>query len=79
MKSQYIIVKNTYQGNDFIQTSFGVAFVAEEDGQMIVLETISDLTPSFERIERFVKLCNEENLSYLHLKDVAADFVSNLE
>lgn len=42
----------------------------------IVVGYILDLSTDFDKVKQFVKLCNDEGLSLIHLKDVAEDFVN---
>ncbi len=77
MEYQYIVVRNVYQTKNGTRTSFGIAVVSEYDGCLTILESVSDLTPSFEQAEDFAKLCNAEKLEYTHFHDVIEDFLAN--
>lgn len=77
MECQYCVVKTTYMTDKSARDSFGIAAVAEEDGSITVLETISDLCADYEVITRFVQLCNDLKLDPIHLQDVADDFLAD--
>ena len=79
MKYRYIVVHSTYQIENNEQTRFGIAVVSDEGESITILETISDLTSSFESVERLVKLCNKEKLEFVHLNDIVEDFLANIE
>lgn len=68
----YIIIESRYGGF----TTYGIALVACEDGQPIVLQSIPDLSPDRDRVEQFVRLCADLHLSPLHLDDAVADFLA---
>lgn len=79
MKYQYIVVHSTYHIVNKEQSRFGIAVAFDEGEQITILETIPDLTLSFESIGRLVELCNKEKLEYIHLHDIMEDFLANIE
>ncbi len=72
MKYKYITVESIYKINANERKSYGIAIC---DGEQTVLETISDISPNYEAIEKLVNLCNKESLSPCHLNDVVRDFL----
>lgn len=72
MKYKYITVESTYKININERKSYGIAVC---DAEQTVLETISDISPDYEAIEKLVNLCNKESLSPCHLNDVVRDFL----
>ena len=72
MKYKYITVESIYKININESKSYGIAVCDEEQ---TVLETIADISPNYEAIEKLVNLCNKESLSPCHLNDVVRDFL----
>lgn len=79
MKYQYLVVHSTYHLANKEQSRFGIAVAFDEGENVTILETIPDLSLSFERIEHLVELCNNEKLEYIHLHDIVEDFLANIE
>lgn len=71
MNFKYIVISNDYSTESESRVGYGIAAAEDEK----ILESVCDLTPDLERIERLVRLCNEHKLELVHLKDVAEDFV----
>lgn len=54
-------------------TTYGIGAYNSQANEMITF--ISDVFPCKEDAENFVKLCNENELSLHHLRDVIEDFI----
>ena len=55
-------------GNPY--TGYGIAARTEDNGVRITLHRVPDLFPSRRRCERFVRMCNEEQVAPFHLPEV---------
>ena len=75
MEYKYIVVENKYDNGIASRKSFGIAYVEIYDNITIVITSISDITSDRIAIEKFARLCNELQLSIIHLQDVIEDFL----
>ena len=78
MEHKYIVVQSTYKNGNSTRIGFGIAVVEEYDGVTAILESIPDLSPDIEPIERLVEVCNELQLEPVHLQDVVTDFLATV-
>ena len=70
----YGITEEIYTlGNDR-RVSYGIAVY--DSGISTVIASIRDLSPDREAVEELVRLCNQFELSPIHLNDVAEDFLA---
>lgn len=76
IQHKYIVVKSTYKNGAAKRTAFGIAAVEEYDGITTVLESISDISSDAKAVKRLVRLCNEHQLSLIHLREVVSDFLA---
>ena len=60
----------TTEEKDYI--SYGVAVFDENDE---IKAVVCDITPTYETAVRFLKLCEKNKISPLHLKDAAEDYI----
>ena len=56
--------------------TYGIACIEEKDGKRELVTEIPSVTSSLAKAARIVKLCNEEEISPTHLKDVVEDLIS---
>lgn len=73
----YTIIKNTYFLNGEERESYGIAAVDKNDGNT-VLDSVPDISSDMHRVEILTMLCNGFQVSYIHLRDVIADFLGNV-
>lgn len=76
MKVKYIMTKSICFDCAEGRIGYGIAALIRERGVETVVEEYRDISPDFEKVKAFVKLCNRERLSLIHLADVTEDFVS---
>jgi len=57
--------------------SYGIAVcaAARADGQDRIVEVVHDISASKDQMEHFVGCCNQEGLSWIHLRDAVEDFL----
>lgn len=73
---QYILIENNYTVNGVKYTSYGIAIADVSDEYPIIIESIPDISHDKERICRLAELCNQMQLSPLHLANVVEDFLA---
>ena len=61
-------------GNTY--TGYGIEAWTDTDGERKMLHRVPDLFVSRERCERFVHLCNEEELAPFHLLEVVDNILA---
>jgi len=76
MDYHYIAIQQEYGEGGLKKTDYGIAAVTEADGCIVVLQSITAVTPDKLRIQKLVKLCNELELSMIHLEEVVDDFLT---
>lgn len=74
---KYIIIKSSLLCGDILRTCYGIAVVEICDGVPIILQTVSDISASIEKLGELVELCNELDLDPIHLNDVVDDYLAN--
>ncbi|MBQ9112314.1 MAG: hypothetical protein IJY08_01955 [Clostridia bacterium] len=74
--SKYIVVQNTYLNGNASSVRYGLALVEEEDGELTVLESVSDLSPMLERVRELADMCNTLQLDPIHLNEITQDFLN---
>ncbi len=55
--------------------TYGIACVEEIDGKLELIAEMPGITANLKDAQRLVNLCNEGNLSPIHLKDVVDDLI----
>ena len=55
--------------------TYGIACIEEKDGKRELVTEIPSITSSLAEAERLVRLCNEQQLSPDHIKDVVEDLI----
>ena len=58
--------------------TYGIACVEEIDGKLELIAEMPGITANLKDAQRLVSLCNEGNLSPIHLKDVVSDLICNV-
>jgi len=76
MNYTYITVSNTYYFSDTPFTFYGIAAIKECNGLREIADVVFDLSSDIDMINHTVKLCNEQKLALIHLRDVAADITA---
>lgn len=74
----YGVTEEVYElGNDR-RTAYGIVAYAnaDEDGTATIVSGVYDITDDREELEKLVALCNDLELSVIHLKDVVEDFLA---
>lgn len=66
---KYVLIQRTYSIDGDCHIGYGIAHT--EDSSL----SFEDLTTDLIAITKLVKLCNELDLSPIHLKDVVEDFL----
>lgn len=74
MEHKYIMVENKYYDGTS-KISFGIAYAEIYDNETTVIKTISDITCDKQAIEKLIHLCNDLDLSIIHIEDVVEDFL----
>ncbi len=74
MKLKYIVTETIYHNGELTRKAFGIAAVTEEDGFTLVIDSVCDISSSFEKMKEAVELCNTLGLSPVHLHDMAEEF-----
>ncbi len=75
---QYGLIEETYVFRDRSRVSYGIAAYAdaETDGSASVVASVRDVSPDKDRVLDLIKLCNQVELSPVHLFDVIEDFLN---
>ena len=68
----YFVLPGKVVVDEILHDTYGIGAYSEGT----VVDQISDLSPSFDKVKALVNLCNEQKLSLIHLRDVAEDFIS---
>ena len=58
--------------------TYGIACVDEDDGTKELITQIPDISTDREKVERLVTVCNEQQLSPIHLQDVVDDLLATV-
>ncbi|MBQ8208900.1 MAG: hypothetical protein IJZ89_09240 [Clostridia bacterium] len=77
MKSRYYTVKDEYCIDGKVYRSYGVIMAEVINEEITVLSSAHDLSKDHEKIERFVKKCNELDLSPIHFFDAVFDLLED--
>ncbi len=75
----YQPIKEEYKCGEQCRISYGIAAYAHEAETQTatVVASVHDLSASFAEVLALTELCNRQDLSVLHLRDVAEDFLAN--
>ena len=68
----YLVLPSTVVIEDVTYDTYGIGVVVD----YVLEDYILDVSVEFEKVHRLVKLCNEEDLSAIHLRDVVDDFLN---
>lgn len=71
---KYFIVKSKVSSGTSSDITYGIA-AHDTASPKNVIAYIRDITPDKKSLERFVDLCNREDLSPVHLNDAVEDFL----
>jgi hypothetical protein len=58
--------------------TYGIACVEEDDGIKELISQIPDVSTNLKEVEQLVTLCNEQQLSPIHLQDVVDDLLATV-
>ena len=58
--------------------TYGIACIEEDDGIKELISQIPDVSTNLEEVEQLVTLCNEQQLSPIHLQDVVDDLLATV-
>ncbi len=67
----YFVLPSKIEIEGVVYNTYGIGAIED----YTVVDYILDLSTDFDRVKQFVKLCNDEGLSLIHLRDVAEDFI----
>lgn len=73
---KYIVLQSTYKNGVAKRISFGIAGIEEYDGTITVLDSVSDISSEIDPVEELVDLCNDQQLSLIHFRDIVSDFLA---
>ncbi len=80
MNNKYGVVKQEYELGEERRVSYGIAAYEEsEEGNKKIVCTVSDVCEDYDKISAFINLCNEQELSVIHIEDVINDFLFSLK
>lgn len=68
----YLVLPSKIVIEDETYDTYGIGVVVD----YILEDYILDISVDFEKVYHLVKLCNEEDLSAIHLRDVVEDFLN---
>ncbi len=79
MNTVYGIIKQEYILHNYSRISYGIAVYAnsEEEGTACVIYSVLDICNNYDKIKKFVNICNTFELSILHLDDAITDFLNS--
>ncbi|MBQ9939991.1 MAG: hypothetical protein IJO74_00415 [Clostridia bacterium] len=73
----YKVVKEFRTKDRLPRISYGIAALSDNgQGRIDIIKYIGDICDREEKIENLVRLCNQSDLSPVHLYDVVEDFIS---
>lgn len=72
MKVTYGIVEETYNYKEEVRVSYGIAAFADAT---TIIASCQDITSDKQKLQDLINLCNELDLSPIHLNDVVQDFL----
>lgn len=75
---KYVVVKNEYINEDKTRIGYGIAVVEEYDGNVSVLDSVSDICLDVNSVEELAELCNRSKLDPIHFHEVISDFLGNV-
>ena len=67
----YFIIPSKINIENVTYDTYGIGAIENN----IIVDYILDLSIEFERVKSFVNMCNDNELSLIHLKDVVEDFL----
>ncbi len=75
----YGTTEEIYSLNGASRTSYGIAAYsnAEVDGTATIIASLMDITSDREKVDKLVALCNQMELSVIHLYDVVEDILDD--
>lgn len=73
---KYILTSTTYHTGEGA-TFYGIALIEKEGNSYELIASFNDLTDDKSKAQKVVNLCNESNLSTVHLKNVIQDLMSD--
>ena len=68
---KYIVIPGKVEIEGEVHDTYGIGAIRND----VLIEQITDISLSFNKVKSLVLLCNEENLSPIHLHDIAEDAV----
>ena len=75
---KYVVVKNEYINGDRTRMGYGIAVVEDCDGNVSVLDSVSDICLDVKSVEGLVELCNRAELDPIQLNEVVSDFLGEI-
>lgn len=75
---KYVVVKSEYINGERTRMGYGIAVVEECDGNVSVLDSVSDICLDVNSVEGLVELCNKAELDPIHLHEVVSDFLEKI-
>lgn len=72
----YMTVKSYYHNESVDRVGFGIAVTEEVDGEIIILETIADISDDRHVVDQLVTLCNKLLLDPCQLQNVVEDYLA---
>ncbi len=75
--NSYGVLKQEYELGGICRISYGIVVYdnSAEDDSAVIIDTIADVSEDYAKISELVGLCNENELSVLHIRDVIEDFL----
>ncbi len=75
MSVTYGIIKEIYDLGENSRVSYGISAYDVVDGSVVECDSVHDITSDKDKLIRLVELCNNLNLSIIHLHDIVEDFL----
>ena len=70
---KYLRTKNSTIIDNINYTTYGVEVLDNKDGDLILLDEITDVSSDKDLVQQLVDDCNKYDLDPVHLRDVIAD------
>ena len=75
----YEMTEESYSSEGNTRVSYGIAAYADskDGGTATIIDVIHDITSDKQALLALITLCNQLNLSPMHLREVIDDFLAN--
>lgn len=72
---QYVVMENRIQNSAQEKIFYGIAVGVMEDGIFTQLDGVTGITTDKESLGALTRLCNDFNLSPIHLREIIEDYL----